>query len=233
MKDRAHPHDRLRRLLREGDPATDAAEPTPLEVQHLRSTVLATAEANARRRALLIGGRPLLASAAAAGLTLALGLAFWRAIEDPSAGPAVEPTAASPAADTGAGGAERPAPVASDVPSPAGAASPEPSAMESAPRFEASRGETTAATNRAAASALALAAGSLAEPRPLPLHRKPAPARTATPATQAAREASLLDPGAPARLGVPEADPLPARQIQFSTPGGTRIVWVLDPHFTL
>lgn len=51
-----------------------------------------------------------------------------------------------------------------------------------------------------------------------------APPRRARPVPSAARKA----PASP-----PEAAVRAARQIDFETPGGTRVVWVLDPDFSL
>jgi hypothetical protein len=67
------------------------------------------------------------------------------------------------------------------------------------------------------------------------------------PVTVAATVALMIGAGAAAGLQLPMQEPVPesapsraareaadrTRQLQFSTPGGTRIIWVFDPQFTL
>lgn len=50
----------------------------------------------------------------------------------------------------------------------------------------------------------------------------------------AGRRMSTPEP-VPAAAAVPpeSGDPAERRQLQFATPGGTRIIWTLDPQFTL
>jgi hypothetical protein len=71
------------------------------------------------------------------------------------------------------------------------------------------------------------------------------PARAASPGSAAVAEPSRSEPlaaGRPAAAGAPAASPgagpvaaspRPARRLDFVAPGGTRIVWVLDPEFSL
>ena len=50
------------------------------------------------------------------------------------------------------------------------------------------------------------------------------------PAPHAARRAPAAEPAA---TGGAAADDAETRQLQFETPGGTRVVWVLDPNLAL
>lgn len=110
------------------------------------------------------------------------------------------------------------------------------------------------ATATAAALALALVlAGWQGKVKPAPQRNAERPAHSAEaprPASAAAPQAQVVAAAEPAsvapgtqpprarsRRGAvkpPPAETLrSARQIDFQTPGGTRVVWVLDPHFSL
>ena len=168
MKNR---NDRLRDLLREGDPAAGDPGLSPEEVQAMRRTVL-SAVPEPRRRGWLV---PALATAAA--LVLAAVLVLWRtAPETPDAPdtPKPGPIVAAPMT---------PAPAAEPV-RPAPAPQPEPPVRIAVEK---------------------------PEERPEPLAVAPAV------------------PALPEQQAVLPAAPEGQRQIQFSTPGGTRVIWMLNP----
>jgi hypothetical protein len=177
---RFSPDDRLRALLRQGDPAGDDPGLTREEAGRMRRAIL-NAAPEPRRRPLWL---PVLAAAAVGALTLAIALGLWRAradfsVHEPTRSAAVVPTPETPV----------PAPTPS---------LPVSAAPEAAPAATPSLGKAPAV-------------------RPRSRH----PRRAATPGP--VRFASLPTPPAPA-----EENEEPARQIQFSTPGGTRVIWVLS-----
>jgi hypothetical protein len=163
--------ERLRRLLREADPAATDFGLTLDEVREMRRTVLTAPEP--RRRLVPAFG---LAGAAAVALVLIAVLVF-RPHPEKSPAPAI---AAVP---------HRPEPPRAVVQTP-------PPKEEPSPREEREEKKTTARRKRRA-----------------PIVR-PAPALPEATAVLAAAEP--LDAAEP-------------QQIQFSTPGGTRIIWLLSP----
>ena len=161
--------ERLRRLLREADPAADDAELSREEVREMRRTVLSAIPETRRRWGLV----PILAGAAAAILALLLGLTTWLDSGSPTA-----PSRQPPRVAVRPG--KSPVPV---VPVP-----------PAAPTTRASSERATAQTS--------------ATPRRRTPRRRPS-----------APKASIPEPTV-----IAEAE---THQIQFSTPGGTRIIWVL------
>lgn len=167
MKDR---NDRLRDLLREGDPAAGDPGLSPEEVQAMRRTVL-SAVPEPRRRGWLV---PALATAAA--LVLAAVPVLWRTAPEVPDTPKPGPVVAAPVT---------PAPVPEPIrPAPAPQPEPEPPVRIAAEK---------------------------PEERPEPLAVAPAV------------------PALPEQQAVLPAAPEGQRQIQFSTPGGTRVIWMLNP----
>lgn len=164
MKDR---NDRLRDLLREGDPAAGDPGLSPEEVQAMRRTVL-SAVPEPRRRGWLV---PALATAAA--LILAAVLVLWRTAPEVPDTPKPGPVVAAPVT---------PAPV------------PEPVLPAPAP-----------------------------QPEPEP------PVRIAAEKPEERPEPPAATPALPEQQAVLPAAPEGQRQIQFSTPGGTRVIWMLNP----
>ena len=155
--------ERLRRLLREADPAADDAELSREEVREMRRTVLSAIPETRRRWGLV----PILAGAAAAILALMLGLMTWLGSESPTA-PSRQPRRVA---------------VKSPVPAP-----------PAAPTIRTSSERATAQTSVT-------------------------PRRRTPRRTPSAPKASVPEP-----MVIAEAE---THQIQFSTPGGTRIIWVL------
>lgn len=173
-------NERLRALLRQGDPAGEDPGLTREEAGRMRRAIL-TAAPEPRRRPLWL---PVLAAAAVGALMLAIALGLWRAradlsVHEPTRSAAVVPTSETP------------------VPAPPPSL-PVSAAPETAPAAAPSREETPAARPRSRRARRAATSGPV-------------------------RFASLPVPPAPA-----EEDEEPARQIQFSTPGGTRVIWVLS-----
>lgn len=159
-------NDRLRGLLRDGDPAAGDPGLSPEEVQAMRRTVL-SAVPEPRRRGWLV---PALATAAALILAAVLVLALGRKTPETSD---PGPVMAAPII---------PAPVLEPV-RPVPAPRPEP------------------------------------EPEPEP------PVRLA----EETPEPEIAVPALPEQQAALPAVSEEQRQIQFSTPGGTRVIWVLDP----
>ena len=162
-------NDRLRDVLREGDPAAGDPGLSPEEVQSMRRTVL-SAVPEPRRRGWLV---PALATAAA--LILAAVLVLWQTA--PGTPPEPGPVVAAPVT---------PAPTPEPV-RPAPAPQPEPPVR-------------------------------IAEEKP---EEQPEPL-AAAPAIPVVPEQQAVLPAA-------SAAPEEQRQIQFSTPGGTRVIWMLNP----
>jgi hypothetical protein len=163
--------ERLRRLLREADPAADDPGLTIEEAREMRRTVL-TAVPEPRRRWLAV---PALAGAAVAALAVALALAMWQGQESPT----VPPKAPN-----------RIAAVPRTEPVPAAPAEPQTPAVRATPE-------------RPPAEA------------PKPPRRRP-PRRK-----RSGHRAPVSTPMAAAVVASE------THQIQFATPGGTRIIWVL------
>jgi hypothetical protein len=161
---------RLRTLLREGDPVADGQSPSPERMREMRRLVLGSLAERRQRRYRLL----LVASAATALLTLALGLALHREIPPPVPRPAESPVAA------------RALPL--QLPAVPAAATPVLPIAVPAP--------LAAAERRAPVSGRS--------------HPRTAGAPTVRPEEKEEE---------------PPATPL---QIQFNTPGGTRVIWVLD-----
>ncbi|HEX9945318.1 MAG TPA: hypothetical protein VGG03_25185 [Thermoanaerobaculia bacterium] len=161
--------ERLRRLLREADPAADEPRLTLEEVREMRRTVL-TAAPEPRRRWLAI---PVLSGAAAAVLAAAVALTMWPGPPEPPVPPKETPRVAA---------------VPRTAPAPVPAAPAE---------------LATAAAEKAERSRPALEL-----PRSRATKRRPSVHRTPSLPETAPEE--------------PET-----QQVQFSTPGGTRIIWVL------
>jgi hypothetical protein len=159
--------ERLRQILRHGDPASGDAGLTPDEVRALRRTVLTAIPERRRRLAWL----PAAAAAAMALLLLALALRPWHGTPAPPPRVAALPT---------------PAPAPTIAPTIAPVTAPTPAAI--------------AAT---------------AAPSPEPPKRS-RPARR-----RAVREPRI------ALASLPEAREPAVREIRFSTPGGTRVIWQL------
>lgn len=162
--------ERLRRLLREADPAADDPGLSLEEVREMRRTVLSAVPETRRRWGLV----PVLAGMAVAILMLVLGLLMQRGF--PTATPR-EPQRVATAPRT------LPAPV-SEAP-----------AQTEAPAVRVTPEKTMAPTAKV--------------PRRRPAKRRPS-----------ARRAPVPEP-----TMIAEAE---THQIQFSTPGGTRIIWVLS-----
>lgn len=167
------PEDRLTRLLRRGDPATEGGELSPAEAARMRHALVAVLEA--RKRPLLLRWRPVLATAAAAAFSLALVLNRWKTEDEPA------PVAAAQGPTS---------PAAAVVPR--AASEPLSAAPRRTVRSPAARGV------------------------------KPSSRPTLRPHTRPERAATK-----PADTPAVHA----ARQIEFETPGGTRVVWVLDPAY--
>ncbi|HEX4959728.1 MAG TPA: hypothetical protein VF173_02730 [Thermoanaerobaculia bacterium] len=163
-------HDRLRRILQQGDPAAGDPGLTAEEVHTLRRTVLTAIPEPRPRRAWL----PALAAGTAVLIVLALAAALgpWRR-------PAAPRAEVQVAAD--------PAPAAPSVP-PAVSAAPAITIPPPAPGVPV---KSSRPALRRPVRAL----------RTLPVRPNDAPVLTAS---------------------------LPVREIQFSTPGGTRVIWELS-----
>ena len=159
------------------------------------------AEIEAAGRSPSLPWRAVLAAAGGAALVLALGVAWWRLEDGPHAGQ-TETHAAVAAA------AEDPV-VATAAPEPA-KASPGAAAVPPRPAGPGSPAPPQLARRIPATGASA------------PMSRPPTRPRRARPGASAVQKA-------PARS--PEAAVQAARQIEFETPGGTRVVWVLDPSY--
>lgn len=190
-----------RSALREGDPALGAPDLDPQEVARMRRAVLAAAEGGARKPRLLPGLTPAWGGALAAAVALLLALAIvWLPNREE---PQPERIAELP-------------PMASPAPRPAPAPLP---VEEAAPA--------------PAAPASPVAPG---VPAPLPVPASAAPEEEAemalaeAPAIEPAEEeiAELDWSGFPAEPAVAAVEDLP-RQMQLTTPGGTRVIWVLGP----
>lgn len=164
-------NDRLRDLLREGDPAAGDSGLSPEEVQSMRRTVLSAAP-EPRRRGWLV---PALATAAALILAAVLMITLGRT---PPEIPEPGPVMAAPIIPT---------PIIPTPIIPAPTPEPEPPVL-------------------------------LAEEKP---EEKPEPLAVAPAAPVLPEQQAVL----PAASAAPEDQ----RQIQFSTPGGTRVIWVLNP----
>lgn len=191
-----------RAVLREGDPAR--AEPgfDPREAERMRRAVLA-ARPEPRRRFVMT---PVWASAlAAAALVLTVGVV--RTIRE------------APSTSTVAVHAPRPAPVA-----------PAPPAARPAPPAVQEPDPPTAVAELVVP--VARPAGPPPAPQPKPEDRMAqAVLEPELPEPDLASDPGLLEgPAAEEILASADADhgALP-RQVQFSTPGGTRIIWMLEP----
>lgn len=162
-------HEKLREILRRGDPAAGDPGLSPEEIQRMRRVVLA-AVPEPRRRGWLV---PVMATAAALVLAVALALILWR--PESKVVKAVRP----PLPLAGEGRGEGPVVVVEKTP-----------------------------PHRPSAGLPAAQEREQREPRPAPrkkaIHHEPEP------------------------VVVAQAES-PSTQIQFSTPGGTRIIWVLHP----
>lgn len=193
------PHEPWRAALREGDPA--GAEPglDPGEIERMRRRVLA-ARAEPRRR---LAFTPVWAAALAAA-TLILAAGLWRTL--PQAPPAVAVRNTPPVPAEPAPPAARPTPPAVP-PSP-----PEPEAPRARPA------PAPAAPVRAPRPEARVA--QLQEPELSESYTEPDPELVEEAVLSAA-----LDDAAMADA----ADGAQPRQVQFSTPGGTRIIWMLAP----
>ncbi len=158
--------DRLRHILRQGDPAANEPGLTPEEVHAMRRAVLTAAPEPRRQRAWL----PLVATGAAALLTLALAVAFglWYRPQAPGSPVQAPVQVGAVPTPTAAPAVTAPAPVRISTP-----ASRHPARAMRAVRAR----------------------------KDPPVHQADAPVLTAS---------------------------LPVREIQFSTPGGTRVIWELS-----
>jgi len=194
--------ERLRAILRQGDPAGGEAGLAQEEVRRVRRAVLAALPpfGEPRRRAFWM---PAVAMTAAAALTLAIALGLWRAHTDP-AGPARETGRQAVRVHVPPG----PAPVLREAPeegSPAPVAPSRESALPKAeaPRRPRSRGAVT-----------------------------PAAPPAAPPSLESARLASASEEGPEVPAVEPDSTLLPEepamRQVQFAAPGGTRVLWMLS-----
>lgn len=174
--DHSERSDRLRALLRRGDPAGGelSAELSAEEVRTMRRTVL-NAVPEPRRRAWLV---PVLATAASLTLAVALSLSLW-------------PHSSAPIEAERGGRRPLPRTAAGTV----GEGSPR-SAGEGATAHSTEEGEGTMIVARN-------------EPSPTVSKRRSPPS----------------PPNPPILPPIPEEP----RQIQFSTPGGTRVIWMLNP----
>ena len=189
-----------RSALREGDPAHGAPDLDPQEVARMRRAVLAAAQEKAEKPRLLPWLSPAWGGAIVAAAALLLALGLWWL-----------PNREEPASERIA--VHVPAPVPQSPP--ALPSVPAPSAAEPAPGPEAP----------------IAAAPELAPPPPaLP----PAPPVPEPEAEMALAEAALgetveLDwSDVPAEPALAEGEDLP-RHVQLTTPGGTRVIWVLGP----
>lgn len=191
-----------RSALREGDPALGAPDLDPQEIARMRRAVLAAAQEEPQKQRLFPGLTPALGGTivAAAALLLALGLVWL-------------PNREEPAPERIAVHAPVPVPQAPPALPPAPAAPPV--AERAVPEPEA----TTAAAP---------------EPAPSPSALPPAPAPAVPEPEMALAEAPLAETveldwsAVPAEPWVAAGETLP-RQVQLTTPGGTRVIWVLDP----
>jgi hypothetical protein len=210
VMDRSNRHkglddDELRALLRRGDPAGDGHDPAPGEIAAWRQTMLATARERlpGRYRYLWQG------ALATAGLALlvVLIIPFLRPSSELSIAPVVadlgEPVVADPVPSPLPGTG---APTASDTALP---------------------GSTEANPARWDEAGAPTFAGESGPDRP-----------TVTAAVDPVDiiEPTLSPDEIPAQVGdaaLATAVARPARTIQFTAPGGTRIIWRLDPGFSL
>ena len=195
-----------RSALREGDPALGAPDLDPQEVARMRRAVLAAAQEEPQKQRLFPWLTPALGGAivAAAALLLALGLVGLPNREEPA-----------------------PERIAVHAPGPVPQAPPALPPVPAPPVAERAMPEPEATTTAAAAAA---------EPAPPPSSLPPAPAPAAPEpeAEMALAEAALSETveldwsGVPAEPALAEGEALP-RHVQLTTPGGTRVIWVLDP----
>jgi hypothetical protein len=199
----------LRERLREGDPLADGM-PAPHDLVRMRRRLLSTVAA--RQAEDRVPGRwwlrspttRLVLAGSVVSLAIAAGAAVWLLRPAPHAGHGSTP-----------GSAARPAPL---PPADQGPAEQETLHTAALPRGGIAGGPIAAAptTPRSVSSA---ATGAPAAPpgtaRPRPQLNTPGP----TPAA-----------GTPAFTDAAANRP---RQLQFVTPGGTRIIWTLDPDFAL
>jgi hypothetical protein len=196
-------HDeRLREILRQGDPATGDPGLTTEEVRAMRRAVL-SAVPEPRRRGWLV---PALATAAVLVLAVALALSLWR----------------TGSVET----ARRPEPSPPWPPSPSPAfGRPNPSPGEGG---TASQGSVGAPLSRRGGRGGGRGVGGEG------LRRPPSPT---PPEERSIRWAPVPEPDTtvakveppPAPPITPPAAPEGQHQIQFSTPGGTRVIWLLNP----
>jgi len=197
----------LGKLLRLGDPVGDGREPSCDEIAAMRRTVLNAVDTRAATRPWL--SRSLVTAAATVAVALiALAILLqagpWGEVLQPETGPATP---------------------AETAPATAGA---EASSQEIEPQADpgAATGTPTPAVPTEAVAAVEEAPEAvMTEPSRDPATVGEAPVDPEAPPTLAAvEEAPLIDP-----LAV-EREP---RTVHFTTPGGTRIIWTLDPDFEL
>jgi hypothetical protein len=202
----------LRERLCEGDPLADGM-PAPHDLARMRRRLLSTVAARQGedqvpgRWWLPAPTRRLVLAGSVASLAIAAGAAAWLLRPGPHAGHG-STSARSAAA--------RPAPL---PPADQGPAEPETLHTAALPRGGISGGPITAAPTAPRAVSASAATGAQA----------PAPG-TARPRPQ------LNTPGPTPAAGTPASTDATAdrpRQLQFVTPGGTRIIWTLDPDFAL
>jgi hypothetical protein len=197
--------DRLRALLRRGDPAGDGRDPAPGEIAAWRQAILAEARGRPSGRYRFLWQGAL----ATAGLVLlvVLVIPFLRSSSTVPTAPRVadraEPVIGDPVSPALPGESALPDPGAI---SPSGSEAGPQAAMDSVAPALVAEGDTDPPVVTAGASP----AGTI----------ETAPPPDATPV----RAGSAALAAATAR---------PARTIQFTAPGGTRIIWKLDPGFAL
>lgn len=184
-------NEKLREILRQGDPAAGEPGLSAEELQAMRRTVL-NAVPERRRFALI----PALATGAAVALAVLLAVVLWRGEEQGTRPPEVK-VAVRPAPPV--------QPAAPPVtPGPPAAPEPQPPA-EPEPAQEPVR-------KRQAAPRVA--------PPPPPVLPEPEPLTEL---------ASVSEPSQPE----PALEEPRGRHVEFSTPGGTRVIWVLTEDETL
>lgn len=206
--------ERLRRLLRDADPAREAPELGAAEVARLRRTVLGAAEREPRAWL----SRPTLSWAfAAAVAAIVVGLALWRLDLTWKPATGEDRTASAVPAQTPSSRHAAPASTARDASLNTAGSSTVATTKPGGPPVL-----TTSATGAHAEVASAHRSGTNQGPRIGP---RSSPRATHSPASTA--EPSAAAPPETIAAAQPPSEPQQPYQLQLTAPGGTRIVWLL------
>lgn len=199
----------LRDLLRQGDPAADGSEPTPDEFAAMRRTMLNQVDTSPTKSAWLSWSTmTVAATVTVAVIALAILLQVGPTGIVPEPGP--EPTVQQPPATDPLAASPRPE---------------EPGEPSSPSETAAEPEQPPAGTPAGQVAEAAPTEG--AQPGAQPGAQQAAP----QPGVAAAEPGAQLTATAPPQE-TPPTD-RQARTVQFTAPGGTRIIWTLDPDFQL